>query len=523
MMRCAIYARFSSDRQKPCSIDDQVRQCRKYAAAQGWRIAEAHMYADRAVSGTSQAGRDGFHALAEAALGQPAPFDCILVDDTSRIGRDQADALQFYKRLSFAGIRLVAISQGVDSASEQADLVLGIHGIIDATYSKELAKKTHRGMEGALLRGRPCGGRCFGYRTARGGENGEELATVVHEGEAAVVRRIFRESAAGRGFRPIARDLNREGVASPQPYRGQRHASWAATAVRQILLNERYTGALVWNKTRKVRHPETGRKIQRPRPANEWQRMERPELRIVEQEVFERAQRGIAKRAAARHGELGGRRANHLLSGLLECAECGSKLVIVAGGRRGDGKKSYAKYGCPLARRGVCGMTMTIYRESLERKFLAALRQALEDAGAQVRIREGMRRLAERAAEERMDAGKRLAELKGRIERLAALIADGNHSAALLEKLRQMEGEHDRLAAEKRAPAAAAKATPFDALGMALQATVANPAAIKQELSGRLRIVASGKAEGLDCTLSCGAGGRNRTAHASLFRAALYH
>ncbi|PYU66695.1 MAG: hypothetical protein DMG52_35630 [Acidobacteria bacterium] len=85
--------------------------------------------------------RAGLHKLLAAATGSARPFDCILIDDTSRLTRKLADALNLYERLSFAGIRVVAVSQGVDSDSSQAELLIGVHGLIDAVYWRELGQK----------------------------------------------------------------------------------------------------------------------------------------------------------------------------------------------------------------------------------------------------------------------------------------------------------------------------------------------------------------------------------------------
>ncbi|PYX51159.1 MAG: hypothetical protein DMG76_32735, partial [Acidobacteria bacterium] len=115
-LRCAIYSRFSSDRQSPTSIDDQVRKCRAYAERQDWSVLDDHLYSDEAICGDST-DRAGLHKLLAAATGSARPFDCILIDDTSRLTRKLADALNLYERLSFAGIRVVAVSQGVDSDS----------------------------------------------------------------------------------------------------------------------------------------------------------------------------------------------------------------------------------------------------------------------------------------------------------------------------------------------------------------------------------------------------------------------
>ena len=90
--RCAVYSRFSSDRQSPVSIEDQIRKCREYASRQGWTVLEGHIYADHAVTGTI-AERTGLQRLVAAAEQKARSFDAILIDDTSRLTRKLADAL----------------------------------------------------------------------------------------------------------------------------------------------------------------------------------------------------------------------------------------------------------------------------------------------------------------------------------------------------------------------------------------------------------------------------------------------
>jgi site-specific DNA recombinase len=160
---CAVYSRFSSDRQSPISIEDQIRKCREYAGRQGWAVLEEHVYADHAISGTS-AERTGLQRLLASAEQKARAFDVILIDDTSKLTRKLADALNLYERLTFAGVRLVAISQGVDSESSQAEILFGVHGLIGSVYSRELGLKTHRGMQGCALKALHTGGRVFGYR-----------------------------------------------------------------------------------------------------------------------------------------------------------------------------------------------------------------------------------------------------------------------------------------------------------------------------------------------------------------------
>ena len=206
VLRCAVYARFSSEKQSPLSIDDQVRKCREYAAPRGWSVLDSHIYSDEAISGATD-DRVGLRRLLAAATSRDKSFEVVLVDDTSRISRTLKDSFTIHDELRFAGVRLIFVSQGIDTDSEQAEVLLATHGIVDSLYLKELGKKVHRGVEGKALKGLHTGGRCFGYRnvpiedSTRADQHGRPLITgvrlEVREDQAAIVRRIFEMYAGG--------------------------------------------------------------------------------------------------------------------------------------------------------------------------------------------------------------------------------------------------------------------------------------------------------------------------------------
>src|SRR5262249_20823010 len=137
------------------------------AASQGWLFLDEHAYTDEALSGAG-ADRPGLLELMRAASSVPRPFEVILCDDTSRLTRNQGEMSRVLERLKFLGLRVVAVSQGIDSENEQADVLMTVHGLVDSLYIKELAKKTHRGLEGKALQGFHTGGRCFGYDNTSG-------------------------------------------------------------------------------------------------------------------------------------------------------------------------------------------------------------------------------------------------------------------------------------------------------------------------------------------------------------------
>jgi DNA invertase Pin-like site-specific DNA recombinase len=150
--RCAIYARYSSEKQNSLTIDQQIRKCREYADRNGLRLLSDHVYADEAISGATD-DRAGLQRLFTVAKQHPRRFDVILVDDTSRLSRRLADSLHIHEELQFAGVRVIFVAQGIDTNSEQAELLVATHGIVDSMYLKDLAKRTFRGVEQGLSMG----------------------------------------------------------------------------------------------------------------------------------------------------------------------------------------------------------------------------------------------------------------------------------------------------------------------------------------------------------------------------------
>ena len=443
ILRCAIYSRFSSDRQSPISIEDQIRKCREYAGRHGWAVLEEHLYADHAVSGTS-AERTGLQRLLAAAEQKARAFDAILIDDTSRLTRKLADALNLYERLTFSGVRLVAVSQGVDSESSQAEILFGVHGLIDSVYSRELGLKTHRGMQGCALKALHTGGRVFGYRSVREAD-GVKLQIVEHE--ASTIRRMFELCTKGYSLKRIACLLNAEGVKSPQPQKGRVNQSWCVSSVRHILKNRRYRGEIIWNTKHKVRVPGTGRRIYRRRPESEWVVTSVPHLQIVSDELFAAVERrfavtqrlwGVGSSGLAR----GQQKQVYLFSGLLRCGECGGSITLV-GGRANT---SRSEYGCSLhAQRGdsVCKNDLRIQRHQLEERMLTGLqdrvlRQQFIDyviCGLQEELRQ---------RHEAFESGlKTLRDEKQRIEaelkRLVETIAVGSGSPTVMAAITERE------------------------------------------------------------------------------------
>ena len=110
--------------------------------------------------------------------------------------------------------------------------------------------------------------------------------------KAAIIRRIFDWAADGVGSATILDRLNREGVPAT---RGKR---WNKSPVDWLLKIEQYVGRQIWGQRGVERDPSNGREFQRRRPRSEWKIVNRPELRIISDEVWERVE--ATKRLSAR-------------------------------------------------------------------------------------------------------------------------------------------------------------------------------------------------------------------------------
>jgi site-specific DNA recombinase len=558
-LRAAVYARYSSDRQSPESIPDQIRKCRQYAEAHGWEVLDAHIYSDAAVSGTIS-DRVGLKQLLALAESKPRPFDAILVDDSSRLSRKLSDALSFSDRLKFVGVRLVFVGQGFDSDSEQSDILMAVHGITDSTYIKELSKKTHRGLEGKALRSLHTGGRIFGYRSApiadpeRKDAYGRALVSGVRlevdPEQAKVVRRIFSLYSSGLSIKSVTKRLNAEHVTSPQP-RADRQRSWAPSSVRCILRNLRYRGQVNWGRTRKVRDPQSGRRVNRHKPESQWVRVEIPEQRIVSERLWRAVEARLAfvnekfGDAGRKGGLLRGRAAYspYLFSGLLKCGTCGSNFVVVSGVGRNH---STAQYGCGArSNRGTCGNDRRVSRHVLETELLRKIQSDILSPAAidfcldhlETQIRKSMGNVALDLAHAR----KRKARLEVELENLTRLAADGVDSVSLRKGIAEREAEIARLTARTLGNGKNSLSTEIknlrkfvlSSLGemRSLLSENSNVMALRMEMAkhiDRIEVLPEGdgvvRYKGKWRLLGGGecAEGQNRTAYAGLFRAALY-
>ncbi|KRE16788.1 hypothetical protein ASE66_09245 [Bosea sp. Root483D1] len=429
-MRAAIYARYSSENQRDASIEDQIELCRRYAAAQGWQVVAT--FNDRAISGMT-VDRIGYrNLLGEAHRGK---FDVIVVEALDRLSRKLSEIARVHDELQFARISLHAVSLG------RVEMMhVGMLGTMAQIYVADLREKTRRGQLGRILQGRAASGKAFGYDIVPGAERGERT---INHAEAATVRRIFQLFANGVSPRGIAHRLNDEAIPGPD------RRPWLDTTIRGqkergtgILNNELYAGELVWNRCSYVKDPSTGRRLARPNPLTQWERKRVPELRIVDEELWN----AVKRRQDAVALDMGrdeqgnalnrAHRRRYLLSGLLSCGCCREGYTLVAAGR----------YGCAGRRsKGICINDRTIGRVELEERILGALKQRLLTPELVAEFSRAYQEECNRSAAEadglRSTASAAMAAVQRKIDGIMSAIEEGLYQPSMKQRLADLEEE----------------------------------------------------------------------------------
>lgn len=441
-MRTACYLRYSSDNQRDASIRDQLRNVEAYCTRMDWP--SPAVYQDQAISGArnDRPGYQAMHAAAEAGM-----IDALLVDDLSRLSRDHIESAQAIRRLKYAGVRVIGVSDGVDTARSGYKLEAGLRGLMGELYLDELAAKTHRGLMGQALDGYSAGGLPYGYRSTH---DGQGYKRTVDDEQARWVRYVFERYAAGATVRQIADELNRQGVPSP------RGGTWAHSALYPdakgvgMLGNPIYAGRQVWNRTAWVKDPTTGRRRRTMRPRSEWVIIESPELAIIDADLWNECdarskatKRNTAAKQARGKGA-GGRGPKYLFSGLLRCGVCGGAYVI----------QTPTQYGCATHKdRGasVCTNALKVKRSTIEAVLLAGVKRELLNDEAYRAFEAEARALLKAERPDPANARRKLAQAQKELDNLMAAIRAGIITATTKQALEDAEHQAQAARAELQA------------------------------------------------------------------------
>ena len=305
-MNIAAYCRVSTDKEDQLnSLEAQKEFFTEYTKRTGDNLIK--LYADEGISGTKIKNRKEFlRMLADAEHGL---FDMVVVKDISRFARNTVDLLQSVRKLKALGIETQFLTANMTSMGN-SEFVLTIFGALAQEESANTSKRVKFGKKMNAEKGR-VPNIVYGY----GKTIGDFFNLSVNEEEAKVVRQIYKwYTEEGYGAAKIANMLNERGCKT------KRGCNWSQNAVCRILTNEIYTGKII-NGKEEVADFLTGQR--KEKDESEWMVVVRPELRMIEDEVFDRAQEILKGRHTSFHMTHERQSNKHLFSTLIKCKDCG--------------------------------------------------------------------------------------------------------------------------------------------------------------------------------------------------------
>ena len=267
--------------------------------------------------------------------------------------------------------------------------------------------------------------------------------------EARIIKRVFNDFVNGVPLHKIVKILNEEKVSCRKKLRG----GWNVSTLSRILKNEKYKGTYIWNRTTTIKDPMTGKKKQILRPRSEWILREKEEFKIVDSELWEKAQKRFEENKNSHPLPKGfGRQKSyveanpaHLLSGNMTCGVCGGSIVLVSG-------KGSGYYGCHNAKRNTCDNKLLTNRKKLESFFVKALyEKVLKPEHLQMiykKISEEIQKQSAHIPEEIRLKKLELNKTEIRIHRFVEFIAQAKATVSIASALEEAESKAATLKSE---------------------------------------------------------------------------
>lgn len=305
-MNIAAYCRVSTDKADQLnSLEAQKEFFSEYTKRTGDTL--VRLYADEGISGTKIKNRKEFLRMMSDA--EHGLFDMVVVKDISRFARNTVDLLQNVRKLKSLGIETQFLTANMTSMGN-SEFVLTIFGALAQEESANTSKRVKFGKKMNAEKGR-VPNIVYGYDKTIG----DYFNLAINKEESKVVQQIYKwYTEEGYGAAKIANMLNEKG------YKTKRNCKWSQNATCRILTNEIYTGKII-NGKQEVSDFLTGQR--RDKDETEWMVVERPELRIIEDETFELAQEILRGRHDAFNLSHERQSNKHLFSTLIKCKECG--------------------------------------------------------------------------------------------------------------------------------------------------------------------------------------------------------
>ncbi len=308
-MKAVAYCRVSTNKEEQLdSLESQQTFFAEYAKRNGLEL--IHIYADEGKSGTKMKNRtELLRLLSDAGKNL---FETVLIKDVSRLARNTLDFLTSIRSLKSLGIKVVFVNYD-QTSSDSSEFMLTMLSAIAQEESANTSKRVKFGKKQNAEKGK-VPNLIFGYDKIPG----DYFHLDINQKEAEAVKRIYHLYTKDHiGANRIAHILNQEGIKT------KRNCKWTQTAVTRILNNPIYIGRIV-NGKQEVEDFLTGKR--RTLEKKQWMLAQNPKLKIIEEDVYFKAQKILQVRHAAFKQTRKRTSEKHVLSQLITCKVCGSSF-----------------------------------------------------------------------------------------------------------------------------------------------------------------------------------------------------
>lgn len=370
-LRVAAYCRVSTDTdEQATSYETQVDHYTHYIEQHpGWCL--AGIYADDGISGTNTKKRSEFNRLIDDCMA--GRVDMIITKSISRFARNTLDCLKYIRQLKEKEIPVFFEKENINTLDAKGEVLLTIMASLAQQESQSLSQNVKLGLQYRFQQGKVMVGtnRFLGY------DKDEDGHLIVNREEAKVIKRIYREFLEGWGYNDIAKHLQADGIRT-----GANKKKWLGTTVRKILMNEKYIGDALLQKTVTVDFLNKRRVINKGLAPQYY--VENDHEAIIPKDIFQAVQEEIYRRyhtvtATGRRRVFSGK---YALSSIVYCAHCGDIFRRIQWPDKDKGKCNVWRCCTRLdgAPKGTKPCTArTVSEELLHQVIVTALNQILLD------------------------------------------------------------------------------------------------------------------------------------------------
>ena len=371
----AAYCRVSTAQEdQETSYEAQVAYFTKLITENpSWNL--AGIYADDGISGTDMKKRDNFNAMMERCLQKDGDIDLILTKSISRFARNTVDCLSCIRKLKERNIAIYFEKEHINTLESTGELLITILSSQAQEESRNISENVKWGLKRKYEKGEMLVRRMFGY-----GKSTDGQLYIIPE-EAEVVRLIYGKYLEGESLNSIARILKEKGI---KTIRG--NTEWNVNSIRTILINEKYIGDAMAQKTFTIDYLTKTRKENQGELQKYY--VENTYEAIIPREVFYKVQEKLHQRAniykkssKLKTESKGKHSGKYALSKITICKECGCEYRRQIWSKYGEKK---AVWRCENRLRNgtrYCKESPTIEENVLHRAVLHAINQVLENKG----------------------------------------------------------------------------------------------------------------------------------------------